>query len=190
MTLRVAAAVPPFSCISGTTGPTLDPGTGEALLLYFVYTARLAPGDLIEVAPSATFEFVAHLPESGLAFAIEGNGWKGGLPTVIPEPGSTVWGAVFSVPSREMKLIDDLERAEHRDRVDADAIDRTGRRHRVALHRATDDLGPELAPSRDYLGRMLVGSRHWDLPVGWIVSLDDRLDEPAGPAGRKWAFRP
>lgn len=133
---------------------------------------------------------MAHLPESGLSFAIEGNGWRGGLPTVIPEPGSTVWGAVFSVQSSEMRMLDNLERAENRDRVESDAIDRTGRRHRVALHQVTDHIGPELAPSPDYLGQMLAGSRHWGLPVGWIVGLDDRLEDPAEMPGQKRVFRP
>ena len=159
-------------------------------MLYFVYAARMAPGDLVEVAPSATFEFVAHLPESSLSFAIEGNGWHGGIPTVIPEPGSTVWGVVFSVPSREMKLLDDAERTEQRNRAEAEAIDRNGRRHRVTLHRATDGIGPELAPSRDYLGRLLAGSRHWELPVGWTVGLDDRLEASVAVSAGKRVFRP
>ncbi|MGB5168465.1 MAG: gamma-glutamylcyclotransferase family protein [Acidimicrobiia bacterium] len=143
--------------------------------MYFAYTARIAPDDLVDIAPAATFEFVAHLPESTLSFAIEGNGWNGGLPTVVPEPGSTVWGAVFSIPQREMKVLDRIELAEQRHRVESDAIDRNGRRHRVSLHRAAGIVGSELTPSADYLTRMLAGSRHWELPVGWIVSLDDRL---------------
>lgn len=150
----------------------------------------MAPGDLVEVAPSAVFEFVAHLPESTLSFTIEGNGWNGGLPTVVPEPGSTVWGAVFSLPPRELKKLDDVELAEQRTRVESDAIDRSGRRHRVALHRATHGIGTELAPSPEYLGQMLAGSRHWELPVGWIVSLDDRLEESLASPRRKRVFRP
>ena len=130
---------------------------------------------------------MAHLPESALSFAIEGNGWNGGLPTVIPESGSTVWGAVFSIPQREMKTLDGIELAEQRNRVESDAIDRSGRRHRVSLHRATDAIGSELAPSPEYLGRMLAGSRHWELPVGWIVSLDDRLAEIVESPGRSRA---
>lgn len=133
------------------------------------------PDALVDIAPTATFEFVAHLPESALSFAIEGNGWNGGLPTVVPEPGSTVWGAVFSIPQREMKILDGIERGEQRHRAESDAIDRNGRRHRVLLHKAAGVIGPELTPSTDYLTRMLAGSRHWELPIGWIVGLDDRL---------------
>jgi gamma-glutamylcyclotransferase (GGCT)/AIG2-like uncharacterized protein YtfP len=159
-------------------------------LFYFAYDARIAPDDLIDIAPSAAFEFVAHLPESTLSFAIEGNGWNGGLPTVVSDPGATVWGAVFSIPDREMVAIDRIELAEQRQRVETDAIDRNGRRHRVALHQAADVVGSELSPSIDYLERMVAGSRHWELPIGWIVSLDDRLAVVAEPADRNRAFRP
>ena len=159
-------------------------------MFYFAYDARIAPDDLIDIAPSAVFEFVAHLPESTLSFAIEGNGWNGALPTVVSEPGATVWGAVFSIPDREMVAIDRIELVEQRLRVETNAVDRNGRRHRVALHQAADVVGSELSPSIDYLERMVAGSRHWELPIGWIVSLDDRLAVVAEPADRNRAFRP
>ena len=143
-------------------------------MLYFVYTARLAPDDLQAVAPSATFEFAAHLAEATLSFSVEGNGWKGGLPTVVPDPGSTVWGAVFSIPDTEADALDRIEAAEGRHRAETDVIDRSGRRHRVVIHRTIDPTGPELVPAPAYLDRMLSGSRHWELPIGWIVGLDDR----------------
>lgn len=125
-----------------------------------------------------------------MSFAIEGNGWNGGLPTVVSEPGATVWGAVFSIPDREMAAIDRIERAEQRLPVETDAIDRNGRRHRVALHQTADVTGSELSPSIDYLERMVTGSRHWDLPIGWIVSLDDHLAASVEPADQNRAFRP
>ncbi|MGB9357422.1 MAG: gamma-glutamylcyclotransferase family protein [Acidimicrobiia bacterium] len=143
-------------------------------MLYFVYTARLAPDDLRAVAPSATFEFVAHLAEATLSFSVEGNGWKGGLPTVVPDPDSTVWGAVFSVPDTEADALDRVEATEERIREETDVIDRSGRRHPVVIHRTTGPTGPELVPAPAYLDRMLSGSRHWELPIGWIVGLDDR----------------
>ena len=159
-------------------------------MFYFAYNARIAPDDLIDIAPSASFEFVAHLPGSTLSFAIEGNGWSGALPTVVSDPGATVWGAVFSIPDREMVAIDRIELVEQRLRVETDAVDRSGRRHRVALHRATEVVGSEFSPSIEYLERMVAGSRHWELPIGWIVGLNDRLAATAEPADRNRAFRP
>ena len=50
----------------------------EDNLLYFAYTARIAPQRMAEVCPNASFEFIAHLPEWGLDFPIAGTGWGGG----------------------------------------------------------------------------------------------------------------
>ncbi len=41
--------------------------TEETTLLYFAYTARIAPQEMSDVAPGAEFQFIAHLPEWGLA---------------------------------------------------------------------------------------------------------------------------
>ncbi len=39
-----------------------------------------------------------------------------------------------------------------------------------------ESTGPEFAPAPDYLDRMLTGSRHWELPIGWILRLEDHLN--------------
>lgn len=145
-------------------------------MLYFAYTARIEPTKMAEVSPGAVFEFIAHLPDWGLEFPIRGNGWKGGLPSVSPNEGDTVWGAVFAVPDTEMAALDAIESDESRQRETVEAIDRTGGRHRVATHRATGNGSRRKRPSADYVALMLDGSRHWELPAGWIVRLQDHLD--------------
>lgn len=142
-------------------------------MLYFAYTARIDPTAMAEVAPGATFEFIAHLTEWGLEFPISGNGWNGGLPTIDPNEGETVWGAVFTVPESEVGALDAIEAEEGRQRDVVEAIDRTGRRHQVATHRAIDNGTGSLSPAADYVRLMLDGSRHWELPAGWIVRLED-----------------
>jgi gamma-glutamylcyclotransferase (GGCT)/AIG2-like uncharacterized protein YtfP len=144
-------------------------------LLYFAYTARIAPDRMAEVCPHATFEFIAHLPEWGLEFPLAGNGWGGGLPTARPEPGSTVWGAVYSIPDAERSLLDQVEVDEGRAERSVEAMDRTGRRHRVLTHVGTGESTTDMAPSRDYVAIMVSGSRHWSLPAGWIAGLEERL---------------
>lgn len=131
---------------------------------------------MADVAPGATFEFVAHLHEWAMEFPISGNGWKGGLPTVNPNQGDTVWGAVFTVPSNEMAALDAVESEEHRQRDIVEAIDRTRGRHQVATHRASDIGTKPLHPAPDCVALMLAGSRHWELPAGWIVRLEDHLE--------------
>lgn len=146
-------------------------------MLYFAYTARIEPSKMAEVAPGATFEFIAHLLDWDLEFSINGNGWAGGLPSVSPAEGDTVWGAVYAVPDGEIAAVDAVESAELRHRDHVEAIDRLGRRHQVLTHRAADNGSLAHPPSKDYLAVMLAGSRHWELPAGWIVRLEDHLAE-------------
>lgn len=145
-------------------------------MLYFAYTARIEPSKMAEVSPGAAFAFIAHLSDWGLEFPISGNGWKGGLPSVRPNEGDTVWGAVFTVPEGESAALDAAESAEQRQRHTVEAIDRTGGRHQVVTHRAPRNGTSQLRPAPDYVELMLDGSRHWELPVGWIVRLEDHLD--------------
>ena len=143
---------------------------------YFAYTARIEPEAMAEVCPSASFAFIAHLPEWGLSFPLEGNGWNGSLPSATPEPGSTVWGAVYTIEDpNEIGCLDDVESEEGRHRAEAEAIDRMGRRHTVVTHVAPTSGRAGTEPSPEYVGVMLRGSRHWSLPAGWIAGLEDAL---------------
>jgi gamma-glutamylcyclotransferase (GGCT)/AIG2-like uncharacterized protein YtfP len=131
---------------------------------------------MTEVAPGAEFQFIAHLLEWGLEFPIAGNGWNGGLPTVIPSEGRTVWGAVFNVPDAETKALDVVEGSEQRVASTIDAIDRSGIRHHVGTHVYDGPPNGTLPPAPDYLRLMVQGSRHWDLPFGWIAGLEEHID--------------
>lgn len=152
---------------------TLD--VREAVLLYFAYTARIAPERMSEVAPGAEFQFIAHLPQTGLEWAIENRTWGGGLPTVKPDETSTVWGAVFAVPDDQFAELDTIESEEGRTATTIEAMDRTGKLHEVTVH-LHEGNGASHTPSRDYVSVMLRGSRHWSLPAGWIAGLEEHLD--------------
>jgi gamma-glutamylcyclotransferase len=142
-------------------------------MLYFAYDANIDPQRLDGLAPGASFEFIAHLPEWIMEFNIP-NG-SGGLPSVRPLPGNTVWGAVFSLPSDQLTAIDDAEAAEGRIRAEAQAMDREGRRHDVVTHVNETDKGDDLTPEPGYVQAMVTGGRHWNLPAGWVASLEEHL---------------
>ena len=65
--------------------------------LYFAYGALLDPDRIAGVAPDAQFLFIAHYPETKLGFVP--NGKSGATPTLVKDPGHTVWGGVFDRPS-------------------------------------------------------------------------------------------
>lgn len=157
------------------TGRQRNPG--RTTLLYFAYTARIAPDRMADASPNASFEFIAHLPEWRLAFPIDGNGWGGSLPTAEPAPGSTVWGAVYSIPDEDVSTLDSIEHDEGRTARHVEAMDRMGRRHHVVTHCAANAVDDPGRPSAEYVAIMLAGSRHWSLPAGWIAGLEEHLDE-------------
>ena len=144
-------------------------------MLYFAYTARISPDFMTKAAPGAEFQFIAHLSEWGLDFPIEDPGWGGDLPTVTPAIGSTVWGAVFSVPQGGIPALDTVENAEQRVASTVEAIDQNGKRHQVMVHLSETNGNGSAIPSASYLEIMLEGSRHWSLPAGWIAGLEEHL---------------
>lgn len=154
---------------------------GGKALLYFAYNARIAPDQMAATAPGAEFQFIAHLPEWGLDFPISGTSWGGALPAIKPQPGSTVWGAVYELGSKDYAALDAVEAAEQRSADTIEAMDRTGRRHQVTVHlmngASSSNGNGSLAPSADYLALMVAGSRHWSLPVGWIAGLEEHLED-------------
>lgn len=143
-------------------------------VLYFAYDANIDPGRLSGLAPGAEFRFIAHLPEWKMEYTIT-NG-SGGLPSVRPEPGNTVWGAVFAVPNSELTRIDAAETAEGRIRTATQAMDREGKRHDVVTHVGHKKPKTALTPEVQYVRSMVVGGRHWKLPAGWVAALEEHLD--------------
>jgi len=146
--------------------------------LYFAYAALLSPRRIVEVVPEAKFRFIAHLPETRLVFAYQNGLWDGGLPSVRPEPGNTVWGAVFEIPAKSLSTLDEAEETEGRVRSEAfKAVDREGHRHPVVTH--IHDGGPdgEYPPCRDYMRLVVDGGRHWKLPTGWVAGLEEYVEE-------------
>ncbi len=150
-------------------------------MLYFAYNARISPNEMKQAAPNAEFKFIAHLPEWGLEFPIANDTWGGTLPVVTPEPGSTVWGAVYEVPKPDLASLDEIEAGEQRAAQTVEAMDRNGKRHQVVVHMldgaATANGNGNGRPSSDYLRLMVDGSRHWSLPFGWIAGLEEHLQD-------------
>ncbi|MBM3696675.1 MAG: gamma-glutamylcyclotransferase [Actinobacteria bacterium] len=130
------------------------------------------PGRLQQAAPGARFCFIAHLPEWRLHFPIA-NG-DGGLPSVKPQSGNTVWGAVFEVGQPDLRHLNARQAEEGRVAKTAQAMDREGHRHQVVVHVCESPNG-EHRPEPGYLSLMVAGGRHWHLPAGWVASLEEHL---------------
>lgn len=144
--------------------------------LYFAYTSLLAPGRISHVAPGARFQFTAHYPETRLAFVSNGNRT---VPTLRQDPAHTVWGGVFSIPFDEVESIVRVEKEEGRvPGWDMKAIDRLGNKHQCLTFVGPDQNGTEQLPEIDYVNQIIKGARHWKLPAGWVVGLEDLIEDP------------
>jgi hypothetical protein len=137
-------------------------------MLYFAYAGLMDPDRLRAVAPHARFRFIAHLPETRLCFPV-----KAGLPSMVAEPGHTVWGAVFDVSPAEAKMIAAAEGDEGRVASMQKAVDREGNKYEVVTYVVEAGGNEQYQPNPAYMEAVVQGARHWSLPTGWIVGLEE-----------------
>lgn len=145
--------------------------------LYFAYASFLDPERIGAVAPHARFLFTAHFPETRLVF-VDSDQVRG-IPSLLPEPGNTVWGGVFEIPDDEVPGLTDAEEGEGRIAGwDLKAVDREGNKHHCLTFVAKTSPNGEHRPAPDHLASMIKGARHWSLPAGWVLGLEDLGDDP------------
>lgn len=145
--------------------------------LYFAYASFLDPERIGSVAPNARFLFTAHFPETRLIFVDSDE--APGLPSLLPESGSTVWGGVFEVPDDEVPSLTDAEEGEGRVADwDIKAVDREGNKYDCLTFVAKASPNGDARPAGRHLESMVRGARHWSLPAGWVMGLEDLDEDP------------
>lgn len=145
--------------------------------LYFAYGSFLDPERISRAAPGSKFLFTAHFPETKLEF-VDSAG-NGAVPTLTKESGHTVWGGVFEIPNDAVASLTAAEKAEgRRPGFDAKAVDREGNKYECLTFVTVEEPNGELQPSPEYLESMINGARHWSLPAGWVMGLEDLGDDP------------
>jgi gamma-glutamylcyclotransferase (GGCT)/AIG2-like uncharacterized protein YtfP len=144
--------------------------------LYFAYGSLLDPDRIERAAPGSEFRFIAHYPETRLDFVHTENG---AIPTLTKESGNTVWGGVFEVPADDVESLTEAEAAEGRQPgFDLKAVDREGNKHDCLTFVASGEVNGDPRPNPEYLESMIKGARHWNLPAGWVMGLEDLADDP------------
>jgi hypothetical protein len=145
--------------------------------LYFAYASFLDPERMGAVAPNARFRFTAHFPETRLVFVDSDR--EPGLPSLVPEAGHTVWGGVFEVPDDEVPPLTDAEESEGRVADwEIKAVDREGNKYDCLTFVAKASPNGTARPGTTHLESMVRGARHWALPAGWVMGLEDLDDQP------------
>lgn len=145
--------------------------------LYFAYGSLLDPDRIAKAAPGSKFLFTAHFPETKLDFVTTAQ--DGAVPTLTKESGHTVWGGVFEIPGEAVDSLTTAERAEGREPgFDVKAVDREGNKYDCLTFVSPAEPNGELKPTPEYLKSMINGARHWSLPAGWVMGLEDLAEDP------------
>ena len=145
--------------------------------LYFAYGSLLDPDRMSEAAPGSRFLFTAHYPETKLDFVASDE--NGAVPTLTKESGHTVWGGVFEIPEESVGSLIEAEKAEGRKPgFDLKAVDREGNKHDCLTFVAIGKDNGDHRPNAAYLEAMVNGARHWNLPAGWVMGLEDLSEDP------------
>lgn len=144
--------------------------------LFFAYDATLAPDRMARLAPGARFLFTAHYPETRLAFVTPDTGEP--LPTLSRDPGHTVWGGVFEIPGAQVATL--IQQGIEQGRVegyDQKAVDREGNKYDCLTFVTEGEPNGDQRPTAEYLEAMISGARHWSLPAGWVLGLEDLAED-------------
>ena len=145
--------------------------------LYFAYASFLDPDRIGDVAPGAKFLFTAHYPETKLGFVDSGN--NGATATLTRDPAHTVWGGVFEIPEDQVDALVSAEAHEGRSPgFDHKAVDREGNKYDCLVFVAAGAPDDDYLPTTEYLETMIRGARHWSLPAGWVMGLEDLEEDP------------
>jgi hypothetical protein len=129
------------------------------------------------VSPGARFLFTAHYPETRLEFVSSSNGEP--RPTLTRDPAHTVWGGVFEIPDAEVAPLIRAVKGEGRvPGFDHKAVDREGNKYDCLTFVSESAPNGDHRPTPEYLEAMIRGARHWSLPAGWIMGLEDLTEDP------------
>ncbi len=161
----------------GQTRSVTIPASVTEKTLYFAYASLLDPDRISDVAPGARFLFTAHYPETKLDFFSSSE--VVAHPTLVKAPGHTVWGGVFEIPADQVDDLIAAEKAEGRvPGFEHRAVDREGNKHECLTFVADGEPNGERKPSPEYLAAMVKGAKHWSLPAGWVMGLEDLGEDP------------
>jgi len=151
-------------------------------MLYFAYGSNLEPNQMRSRAPGHRVVGLAALRDYRLVFPLYSNDWGGGVSSVQPHHGDTVWGVLFDVPEEDLRRLDSFEKFI----APGDQHNIYDRQHMtVELTRPDDGSVPRRVradlyvarpsnpspPSRRYLDQLILGARHYRLPEDYIAQL-------------------
>lgn len=83
-----------------------------AMALYAAYGSNMDPAQMLQRCPSSPLAGTGWLDGWRLTFGGEDMGWEGALATVVEEPGSAVFVALYDICDSDERALDSWEGAE------------------------------------------------------------------------------
>ncbi len=151
-------------------------------MLYFAYGSNLNHEQMLDRCPGYRAVGMAELRDYRLVFPLHSHTWEGGVASVQPAHGESVWGMVFELTDSDLEALDRYEGYRGPDNQH-NVYDRNStyveltrpddgsfpRRLRVNCYFARpSNPGP---PSRRYLDAIIDGARHHRLPADYVAAL-------------------
>ena len=151
-------------------------------MFYFAYGSNLHPDQMRERAPQHRLVGLAALRDYRMEFPLYSPRWAGGVASVRPHRGETVWGVVFDVTETDLTTLDGHEgfraAGDQHNVYDRPALT-------VELTRPDDGSVPRRLrvwtyvarpsnpspPSRRYLDRVVAGAHQHGLPEDYVTRL-------------------
>ncbi|MCB1219840.1 MAG: gamma-glutamylcyclotransferase [Planctomycetales bacterium] len=152
--------------------------------LYFAYGSNLSRDQMADRCPAALPLAPYALGGHRLEFVGEGNSrWgRGGVATVVPQPGSSVPGALWLLTPECEAALDRFEGVDSgRYFRDEQLMQHDG--NPVLIYIATDERGAANKPNRKYLDVITLGYANWQLDPSGLLGIECyREDEGWPPA--------
>ncbi|XP_065220489.1 uncharacterized protein LOC135845661 [Planococcus citri] len=78
---------------------------GQDRFCFFAYSTRTKVSTIQQIYPNAERVGVARLPYHRLDFNYYLEEVKGSIPTIVPDCGYEVWGAIYTIPINDLELV-------------------------------------------------------------------------------------
>ncbi len=148
---------------------------------YFGYGSNMDPRTFLGRRKMRPFEVrVARLVDYELRFNLPVGGGERGVANVVRTEGAEVWGVAYQISATDGTRLDRSEGVPRMyQRVRIELADEAGDRF-VAFTYGSGRGDESRKPSRRYMGLLLAGAQHHDLPadyVGYLRDFDLAIDE-------------
>jgi len=141
-------------------------------MIHFAYGSNLSSRFLQGHCPSVRFIMKAYLPNYRVAFPFYSKRRKGGISSIIEDPGKLVRGVIYEISEEEMMKLDEIESVPQGlyTRQTFIVLGEDGDLHRADLYRVVEPTGP-FTPARSYVELMVEGAEEHNLDPDYVETL-------------------